>query len=267
MAPFAGPVDRVVDAVMAGVRLEGWALWCQLCAIAELLTAWATHPPLDPADPAEPPGTGSSEPQELSHVDGPLARRLTRAGRAARSGADRYDLSQYTERSPDQVRADALAEAEIFATAEVAASCGLSGFAAGKRVAAARLLLVEQRLPRVAMLLRAGLLDRAKTELLVARLGELDVVVAACVEERLIPSHDVPVLPDLPHAPDLTDPDLLEAGRGQTGPWAELDVRADPAAPGAVLPVVTRMTLPGLRQAIDDALAAIDPDALAERAR
>ncbi|HVN12480.1 MAG TPA: hypothetical protein VMT69_10320, partial [Kineosporiaceae bacterium] len=29
-----GPVADVIDAVMAGRRLEGWALWCQLTALA-----------------------------------------------------------------------------------------------------------------------------------------------------------------------------------------------------------------------------------------
>jgi len=195
--PFIGPLDRVVDAVMAGIRLEGWALWCELSAIADLVTAWSAHPPLDPAEDPHGSGDGSGQPRELREVDPALAARLTRVDAAV-------------DRGHRGVHGDPVADAMVFASSELSASCGISRSRADKRIRAARVLLVEQRLPRVAMLLRAGLLDRDKTELLVSRLGELEPLTAECVEERLIPDHDVPVLPDLPHAPDLTDSDPLD---------------------------------------------------------
>ena len=249
--------------VMAGVRLEAWALWCELSAIARLLVAWTAQSPLC-ATP------------DLEDVDRDLARRLAREVAAQ----DRHNL-----RGPSD--ADMAAD---FASSELSARCGMTRVLADRRVHAAQLLVVERRLPRVAMLLRAGLLDRAKIELLVSRLGVLEPLVADCVEERLIPDREIPVLADLAHAPDLIEPDdgvfaapppcapAGSAGRlaavpsappgthGRLSGWTELDLLADPAAPGAVLPAITRMTLPALRKAIDDALAAIDPDALKDRA-
>jgi Domain of unknown function (DUF222) len=212
-----GPLSEVVDVVMAGRRLEGWALWCQLSAMARLITAWTRRPP---------------------------------RGDASRAGCDGADLAlagrldDVASAEQDVCRRQGLDEEQLapaFVAAEIGLACGLSRTKAAQLVTVARALLVERRHMRVAVLAHYGFLDGFKLHLLVARLGRLDPLVAGWVEERLIPDGDLA---------------LLEG---------EVDVRADPARPGELLPAVTRWTVPQLRNEIDDAINTIDPDGQAER--
>ena len=212
-----GPLAEVVDVAMAGRRLEGWALWCQLSALARLLVAWSGRPPL-----------GDASRSGCDEQDPALARRL---GDVA---ADEQAVCRRLALSEEQL-------APAYVAAEVALSCGWSQTAAAQRVAAARALLVQARHCRVAALVHGGFLDWAKVHLLVTRLGQVEALVAECVEEELIPDDD------------------LAAARGP------VDARADPRRPGESLPWVTRANLHQLRAAIEEAITRIDPDGAAER--
>ena len=215
----SGPLSEVVDVTMAGRRLEGWALWCQLSALARLLVAWGRRPPLGDASR----GTCEGE-------DPALARRLGDVADDEQAVCRRLELNE------EQL-------APAYVAAEIGLSCGLSRSAATQRVTVARALLVEGRHPRIAALARGGFLDWSKAYLLVTRLGQVDALVAGCVEERLIPDRDLATV---------------------SGP---VDVRADPRRPGEILPFVTRTNVHQLRTAIDEAIEAVDPDGAADRGR
>jgi hypothetical protein len=133
--------------------------------------------------------------------------------------------------------------AELFVTSEISAATGSSRTATGIRVDAARALFLDDRLPRTRQLLRAGLLDWTKLRTLLVGTADLHPEVAREVEARLIPDGDL--------AAAEVDP---------------LDVRSDPAHPGAPLPRVTRMTNPAVERALRAAVAVVDADALAARA-
>jgi hypothetical protein len=137
--------------------------------------------------------------------------------------------------------------AALFVVTEMSAATGASQTATGQRLDAARALFLEDRLPRSRALLRAGLLDWTKLRTLLTGTGDLHPDVTRAVEARLIPEADL----------------ALAAPDGAADP---LDVRADPAHPGANLPAVTRMTNPALDRALRAAVAAIDAEALTERA-
>jgi hypothetical protein len=214
-----GPLAEVVDVVMAGRRLEGWALWCQLSALARLLVAWAGRPP-----------RGDANRDGCQEQDPALAKRLDGVADAEQAG---FRLQVLDE---EQL-------APAFVAAELALSCGLSRTKAGQLVSVAQTLIVQGRHQRVSMLAHAGFLDWVKLHLLVTRLGRLDPVAADAVEQLLIPDADL----------DLA-----------AGP---VDVRADPARPGELLPSLTRHNVPQLREHIEAAIAAVDPDGLADRAR
>ena len=213
-----GPLSEVVEVVMAGRRMEGWALWCQLSAMARLVMAWTCRPP-----------RGDASRPSCDIADPALARRLDDEANAeqdvCRHGLDEEQL------------------APAFVAAEIALACGLSRTKAAQLVTVAQALLVERRHLRVAALARAGFLDGVKLHLLVTRLGRVDPLVADCVEEHLIPDSDIALV------------------------QGEVDVRADPARPGEMLPGVTRWTVPQLRTEIDDAVTTIDPDGQADRVR
>ena len=127
-----GPLAEVVDVAMAGRRLEGWALWCQLSALARLLVAWSGRPPL-----------GEASRSGCQGQDPALARRLGDVAGDEQAMCRRLALSE------EQL-------APAYVAAEVALSCGWSQSAAAQRVAAARALLVQARHCRVAALVHGG---------------------------------------------------------------------------------------------------------------
>ena len=158
----AGPLDEVVELVLAARRLEGWATWCQLSATARLLIAWTDRSPLGDAI-----GDGCEQ------VDPALAKRLEQV--VAREEAVR----RVSAPPADQLAAE-------FASAELALACGLSRTAASQRVTVAWAVFVAGRHLRVARLAHAGLVDWPKLHLLVTKLNGLDPAVADQVEKVLI---------------------------------------------------------------------------------
>jgi hypothetical protein len=224
------PLGAVVDCVVAARRLAGWSLWVELAGLATLLAFWEAHPPL--ADPGlVDPGTGElADPDPLAECADPDL-------------ADRLSCLVGGLQLPADVHLGELAE--LFVTSEISAATGASQTATGQRLDAARALFLDNRLPRTRALLRAGLLDWTKLCTLLTGTSDLDLEVARAVEARLIP-----------------DPDLALAA--PEGPADPLDVRADPAHPGANLPAITRITNPALERAMGAAIAAIDAAALTE---
>jgi Domain of unknown function (DUF222) len=167
----------LVEGVLAGRRLEGWALWCQLSMIAGLLTRWTELPPT--TDDVDEPGGGDAGMRER------CARRLAAAQQRAR------------------FRMPTAAElVEEFVSAEVSLITGSSRTAADARVLAAQVLLVEGRLPRTAALLQKGLLDWPKVHVLVNRLGVgLEPALAGAVEALVITDADLARADQLDRAP------------------------------------------------------------------
>jgi len=135
--------------------------------------------------------------------------------------------------------------APALASAEISLACGLSRMLSDRHVEAAEALIVQARLPRLRRLLRSGWVDRYKLTTFIAETSHLDAVVANAVE-RL-------VLGDI----DPDDPDES----------AFVDVLADPARPGMGLPVIARMTVPALRDAIRGAIDTLQAEAAERRAR
>src|SRR3954470_3621765 len=136
--PPVGPLDEVVDVVTAAQRLPGWAIWCQLAAAARLLLALRKRSPL-----------GSESHDGCDEVDRELAKRLDRVA----------------EREQRSVRIRKLDHEELavdFVSLELSLACGLTRSAASHRVLVAQSLIVDGRLPRVAMLARAGLVEWGK---------------------------------------------------------------------------------------------------------
>jgi hypothetical protein len=149
--PADGPeglAPEVVDLVMAGRRLEGWALWCELSAIAHLVQHWSAYPIDDESN--DELGLSAGDPARAER----LAQQLDAAQRSARSR-----VPQSAEMAHD------------FVAAEISLATGLTRPAAADRVLAAEILIVSGELPRTAQLLRAGLLDWPKVQLLTRRLG------------------------------------------------------------------------------------------------
>ena len=229
-----GPVADVIDAVMAGRRLEGWALWCQLTALARLIRQWSEHP-LDADDQrVDDDDAEDDRMDERARATEPVHARLERRLAAAQARA-RLHVPTAADLTDD------------FVAAEISAACGLTRHAADARVLAARILLLERTLPRSAALLRTGLLDWPKIQILTSRLGiGLEPLLAAAVETVLIPDDDLKIL-------------QVADGR--------LDVWAAPASPGAPLPAVTRMTVPALTALIESIITDLDGRAAAERGK
>jgi hypothetical protein len=223
----------VVDCVVAARRLAGWSLWVELAGLARLVAFWEASPPLTELDLS----TDAADP-ETGELPGPCAA-------ADPDLADRLCCLVAELQLPADVYLGDLAG--LFVTSEISAATGASPTATGLRLDAARALFLDDRLPRTRALLRAGLLDWTKLRTLLTGTADLHPDVARAVEARVIP-----------------DADLALATPG--GPADPLDVRADPAHPGANLPAVTRMTNPALTRALRAAIAAIDADALTERA-
>jgi Domain of unknown function (DUF222) len=220
--PGVGPLSAVVDAVVGAQRLAGWALWVELAAIAKLVAAWRGAPPVlysrlepDPCESAE-PGLAARLQWVISELDPGCL--------------------------PDPGAVDTAEFAEEFVLSEVAAATGLSFRRARQRLDAAVAVFMTNRLPRTAVLLRAGLLDWTKLQTLLAGTAGLEDQTCRVVEARII-----------------RDDDLLVAD--------PLDVRADPARPGAPLPAVTKMTNPALERAVAAEVLAVDSEAAARRAR
>jgi hypothetical protein len=236
-----GPLGAVVDCVVAARRLAGWSLWVELAGLAKLVAFWEANPPLTMHDLTEhdltehdltgprliDPRTGEFPDPLADHADPDLA--------------DRLSCLVGELQLPADVHLGDLAA--LFVTSEISAATGASQTATWQRLDAARALFLDDRLPRSRALLRTGLLDWTKLRTLLTGTSDLHPDVARAVEARLIP-----------------DPDLALA---DVDP---LDVRADPASPGANLPAVTRMTNPALERALRAAVAAIDAAALTERA-
>jgi hypothetical protein len=210
--PSVGSASGIVEAVAAGRRLEGWALWCQLSGIAALLRRWRAEPPA--AEGADADANEATHANAHGRTDAAIADRAAAALDAATRRA-RFRAPRAVELVEDCV------------AAEVSLACGLSQTRAGDRVLAADVLLVHGRLPRTARLLRAGLLDWPKIQLLTHRLGlGTEPLLAAAVERVLIPE-------------------------------ADLD---------AALPGIASMTLPALTTAIESTIAALDAEEAAARA-
>jgi hypothetical protein len=183
--PSVGTASGIVEAVAAGRRLEGWALWCQLSGHAALLRRWRAEPPAAEA-------TDADDPTDAAIADRATAALDTATGRA------RFRAPRAVELVEDCV------------AAEVSLACGLSQTRAGDRVLAADVLLVHGRLPRTARLLQAGLLDWPKIQLLTHRLGlGTEPLLAAAVERVLIPEADLDAA--LPGIASMTLPALTTA--------------------------------------------------------
>jgi Domain of unknown function (DUF222) len=127
-----------------------------------------------------------------------------------------------------------------FVSVELALAAGLSRLMSDRHVEAAQALFITERLPRLRRLLRWGWVDWYKLDAFVQGTWSLEPVLARAVERI--------VLGDL-------DPD------------ESIDVLADPTQPGLGLPPIVRMTVPELRTAIAAAIAAIDAEAAARRAK
>jgi hypothetical protein len=114
---------------------------------------------------------------------------------------------------------------------------------ADARVLAATVLLVDGRLPRTAALLRAGLVDWSKVQLLVTRVGVgVEPALAAVVEAEVIPDADLALAQRL----DTAQPGIESSGE-------------------VVLPWVTRATVPGVARAVEGVLVAVDAQEAARR--
>jgi hypothetical protein len=125
-------------------------------------------------------------------------------------------------------------------SAELGLATGMSRLMSDRHVQAADAIFVQDRLPRLRRLLRSGWVERAKLDAFVRDTECLDLVVAHAVERIIL---------------------------GDLDPDETLDVVADPAQPGLGLPAIVSMTLPQLRAAIAAAIAAIDAEAAARRAK
>ena len=238
--PVGGSTDpwaQVIHAVVASRRLQGWLLWGQLSLLARWTAAWRARPPvsntLDEPDRCE-----SSDPDLAARVNWELTRIERQfGGRLAPLWGGDPTL-------PVQLVASLVA-------AELGLASGLSRTVSEQHVDAAEALFTRGRLPRVERLLRAGWVDWPKVQVFVHATDALDPVVAHAVERIVIGD-----------ASDNADP--TDAAGGVAG---GVDVLLDPSRPGLGLPVISRMTLPQLRAAIDAAVAAIDAEAAARRAR
>jgi hypothetical protein len=124
--------------------------------------------------------------------------------------------------------------------AELSLATGLSRLVSDQHVAAADAVMVQDRLPRLRRLLRAGWVDWPKLQAFVHLTDGLDLVVVHAVERIVL---------------------------GDEASTEELDVLADPTQPGAGLPLIARMSVQQLRTAIAAAIAAIDAEAAARRAK
>ena len=212
------PWQQVIHAVVAGRRLGGWVLWAQLSMLARWVHAWRTSPPV----------SNTGEPDRCEDRDPSLSERLNvEIGRVQRQVRGQWQ-GLASEMAPDLV------------AAELGLATGLSRLMSDRHVAAADTIFLQDRLPRLRRLLRAGWVEWAKLDAFVRDTECLDLVVVHAVE-RII----------------LGD---LETDEG-------LDVLADQSQPGLGLPPIVRMTLPQLRAAIAAAIAAIDAEAAARRAK
>jgi hypothetical protein len=128
--------------------------------------------------------------------------------------------------------------------AELGLATGLTRLVSDQYVHVADALFVQDRLPRLRWLLRAGWVDWGRVEVFVRETADLDLVVAHAVERIILG--------------DIDDGDGLADA---------LDVLADPTQPGLGLPPIARMTVPELRTAIAAAVAAIDAEAAPRRAK
>jgi hypothetical protein len=134
----------------------------------------------------------------------------------------------------------AAAMAPDLVAAELGLATGLSRLMADRHVEVADALFLQDRLPRLRRLLRAGWVDWPKLIAFVQDTDGLDLVVAHAIERIIL---------------------------GDLDPDETLDVLADPSQPGLGLPPIVRMTLPQLRAAIAATIAAIDAEAASRRAK
>jgi hypothetical protein len=212
------PWQQVMHAVVAGRRLAGWALWGQLSMLARLLVAWQACPPVS---------NEVGVPDRCADDDPALAERLNSEIGRSRGALLAGGWGMASEMTP------------MLAAAEVGLACGLSRTAAARLVDVAEAVLVQNRLPRLRRLLRAGWVDWYKLDFFVRDTAHLDDVVVAAVERMIL---------------------------GDLEPDDCLDVLADPSRPGLGLPPIVTMTVPEMRAAVAAAVAAIDAEAAARRA-
>jgi hypothetical protein len=177
------PWQQVIHAVVAGRRLGGWVLWAQLSMLARWLSTWRMSPPV----------SNTGEPDRCEDSDPSLAERLNvEIGRVQRQVRGQWQ-GLASEMAPDLV------------AAELGLATGLSRLMSDRHVAAADAVFLQDRLPRLRRLLRAGWIEWAKLDAFVRDTEGLDLVVVHAVE-RII----------------LGDLDIDE----------RLDVLADPSQPG-----------------------------------
>jgi hypothetical protein len=216
------PWAQVIHAVVAGRRLSGWVLWAQLSMVARWLTAWRAAPPV----------SNTSDPDRCEPADPALTQRLNeeigRVHRRLGGQLSAFWQGQAAAMAPDLV------------AAELGLATGLSGLMADRHVSVADALFLQDRLPRLRRLLRAGWVDWPKLSAFVHDTDGLDLVVAHAVERIIL---------------------------GDLEPDETLDVLADLSQPGLGLPPIASMTLPQLRAAIAAAIAAIDAEAAARRGK
>ncbi len=226
------PWAQVIHAVVAARRLQGWLLYAQLSLLARWTAAWRVRPPVSNTA-REPDRCGSSDPNLTERVNGEITRiERQLGGRLAPFWGGDPDL-------PGQL-------APCLVAAELGLACGLSRTVSEQQVDAADALFTDSRLPRLTGLLKAGWVDWPKVQTFVHATAGLDLVVARAVERIVLGG------------------DTLADG---ADPGDEVDVLLDPSQPGLGLPLITRMTLPQLRAAIEAAIAAIDAEAAVRRAK
>jgi hypothetical protein len=207
----------VIHAVVAGRRLGGWVLWAQLSMLARWVQAWRVSPAV----------SNTREPDRCEGSDPSLTERLN------------VEIGRLQRQVRGQWEGLASGMASDLVAAELGLATGLSRLMSDRHVAAADVIFLQDRLPRLRRLLRAGWIEWAKLDAFVRDTECLDLVVVHAVERMIL---------------------------GDLEPDERLDVLADPSQPGLGLPPIVRMTLPQVRAAIAAAVAAIDAEATARRA-
>src|SRR3954452_22938769 len=153
LVPTGGSTDPwayLIHAVVASRRLSGWALWAQLSMIARWVTAWRAAPPVSNSVTAD---------DRCESTDPALVERLNKEiGRVHR---------QLGGRLPPLWQGHAAEMASDLVAAELGLATGLTRLVSDQHVHVADALFVQDRLPRLRRLLRAGWVEWGKVEVYV----------------------------------------------------------------------------------------------------